>query len=168
MQRKVSIPPPIPDCPFNYLLSQSRMCTPTLPLLPACISKHRGQGRSCGWKASEKTSRAWRMGAGGAEWETEHPENCSWIHRTDSEGMHPFPGLGYATAWGGGLTNGSKRSCGPCAVPGQCKRDAYSRAEELSSPFSHMALFGFAQDSDLMHKNTRILPEGFLIDFPAG
>ena len=53
-------------------------------------------------------------------------------------------------------------------MPGQCKRDAHGRAEELSSPSSHMPLFGFAQDMEFMHKNAGILPEGFLIEFPAG
>lgn len=53
-------------------------------------------------------------------------------------------------------------------MPGQCKRDAHDRTEELSSPCSHMPLFGFAQNSELKHKNAGILPEGFLIEFPAG
>lgn len=65
------------------------------------------------------------------------------------------------------MTKGSERSCGPCAVPGQCKRNAHGRAEELSSPSSHMPLFGFAQDSEPMHKNAGTRPEGFLIEFPA-
>lgn len=53
-------------------------------------------------------------------------------------------------------------------MPGQCKRGAHGRAEELSSPSSHMPLFGFAQDSEPMQKNAGTLPEGFLIECPAG
>lgn len=114
-----------------------------------------------------------RLGHGGQgqeEQETGHPENWSWSHGTDSEGPHPSPGLGQATAWGGDLTSGSERSCGPCGVPGQCKRAVHGRAEELSPPSSHRPFFGFAQDSELTHKNAGILPEGslYLVEFPAG
>lgn len=46
-------------------------------------------------------------------------------------------------------------------------RDAHSKAEQLSSPSSHLPSFGFAQDLELRHKNAGILSKVSLIEFPA-